>query len=259
MEERRTLVPHEHGAYGQLAMPLVTGLALGRPGVASFALAAAAVLGFVAHEPLLVALGQRGRRAREVDGARARRLLAWLLAATAALGAVGLALAPSAARWAALVPPALGAGVAALAWRRLEKTVGGEILVAAALSSCSLPVALAGGAPLAWAVSAWVTWVLAFSAATLAVQVLLVRARSKGERDPGTLAAGGTVVLLAAAFGAAATGRLPPASPLALLPMAALTLALSLLHVSPRRLREVGWAMVGASALTMVVLVAGLR
>ncbi len=53
-------------------MPLLTALAIGRPGISPLALTAAAVLGFVAHEPLLVAVGHRGRRAREQDGRRAR-------------------------------------------------------------------------------------------------------------------------------------------------------------------------------------------
>src|SRR6185369_13575551 len=42
--ERRTLVPHEHGAYGQLAMPLLTALAIGRPRAASFLLTYAIVV-----------------------------------------------------------------------------------------------------------------------------------------------------------------------------------------------------------------------
>jgi len=93
----RSLLPQEHGAYGQLAMPLLTGLALGRPTPAGLTLAAAAVLGFVAHEPLLVALGRRGRRALDEDGGRARRLLVRLGTLSLVLGAVGVALSPPAA------------------------------------------------------------------------------------------------------------------------------------------------------------------
>jgi hypothetical protein len=78
LEPTRTLVPHEHGAYGQLAMPLLTALALGRPGAASLLLTYAIVVAFVAHESLLVVLGQRGKRALEADAPRARRVLAIL-------------------------------------------------------------------------------------------------------------------------------------------------------------------------------------
>jgi hypothetical protein len=40
---KRFLLPREHGAYAELGLPLVTGLALGRPGPASAALAVAAL------------------------------------------------------------------------------------------------------------------------------------------------------------------------------------------------------------------------
>jgi YwiC-like protein len=255
----RTLVPHEHGAWGQLAMPLLTALAIGRPGVASLALTASVALAFVAHESLLVALGQRGKRALENDGARARRLLAALGLACAIAAALGIGLAPAPARWALLVPSALAAGVAWLVMRRLEKTIAGEMLVAAALSSCALPVALAGGAPIARAVACGLTWVLAFAAATLAVQVVIVRARSKGRRDPGKAYAAIAATLLAGAIAAVPLTGLPRAAPLALAPSALLSAAVCLSRFSPKRLRELGWAMVGSGVLTMALLVAGLR
>src|SRR5512143_2341533 len=219
----RTLVPREHGAYGQLAMPLLTALALGRPSAASLALTASIALGFVAHEPLLVALGHRGKRAFEADAPRARRLLLALGAAAALSGALGVALAPATARRALAVPAALAMAVASLVARKREKTIPGEMLVAATLSACALPVALAGGAPLRGAVAACVTWALAFAAATLAVQVVLVRARSKGRRDPGPTYAAVAAALLAAAFSAVPLAGLPIAAPLALAPSALLS------------------------------------
>jgi hypothetical protein len=255
----RTLVPHEHGAYGQLVMPLVTALAVARPTAAALALGAALVVAFVAHESLLVVLGQRGKRALEGDGPRARRVLAILGAAALALGAAGLALAPPRARMALALPIALGAAVAGLVLRRQEKTIAGETLVAAALSSGGLVVALAGGASLRVALACWIAWVLAFAAATLAVQVILVRARSKGRRDPGLSHAAATVVLVAGAFAAASGAALPWTAAIAVLPTAALSLAVCLARFSPKRLRELGWAMIGSSALTMLILIAGLR
>ena len=255
----RTLVPHEHGAWGQLAMPLLTALAIGRPGVAALALTAAVALAFVAHESLLVVLGQRGRRALQEDGPRARRLLVGLGVACAIAAVLGVGLAPPPARWALALPAALATCVAWLVVRRLEKTTAGEMIVAAALSSCSLPVALAGGATLVRAVACSVTWTLAFAAATLAVQVVLARARSKGKHDPGRTYAAVAVSLLAAAFAAVPLAGLPRAAPLALTPSALLATAVCLSRFSPKRLRELGWAMVGSGVLTMALLVAGLR
>jgi hypothetical protein len=254
----RSMLPHEHGAWGQLCMPLLSALAIGRPGAAALLLTAAVVLAFVAHEPLLVLLGQRGRRVRELEGARARRWLAGLGAAAAATGLAGIALAPAAARLALLLPAGLAAGVAWLVWRRLEKTLLGEIWVAAALASAAWAVALAAGAPPPAALAALLAWILAFAAATLAVHVILVRVRSKGAEDPGRRHAVLAALVLAAA-GALSAAGLPRALWVATLPTAAFSIAVCLVRVSPRRLRELGWALVGSSAVTLVILVAGLR
>lgn len=256
--KRRSMLPHEHGAWGQLAMPLLTGLAIARPGPAAWLLTAAVVLAFVAHEPLLVVLGQRGRRAVTEDGARARRWLAVLGVLTAATGLAGIALAPPAARLALLLPAGLAAVVAALVWRRLEKTAAGEIVVAAALASAGYAVALAAGAAHRAALAALLAWVLAFAAATLAVQVILVRVRSKGAADPGRRHAVLAALLGAVAIALSAAG-LPRALALATLPTVAFSIAVCLVRVSPKRLRELGWALVGSSAITLAILVAGLR
>jgi hypothetical protein len=257
-ERTRTLVPHEHGAYGQLAFPLLTGLALGRPTGAAVLLAYCILAAFVAHESLLVVLGQRGRRATAGDGPTARRVLAILGAQAVASGALGFWLAPPAARLALALPAGLAALVAWLVVAKREKTLLGEIVAAAALSSGGLAVALASGAPLASAAGAWLTWVLAFAAATLAVQVVLVRARTKGRSDPGLSHASAALALVAFAFAAVPAG-VPRVVPVALLPTALVSVAVCVTNVRPQRLRELGWAMVAASVVTMAVLVAGLR
>lgn len=255
---RRVLVPHEHGAWGQLALPLLCGLALGHGTAAALLLAAAVVLAFVAHEPLLVLLGHRGARPRAEDGERALRWLAALGAGALAAGIAGLALAPPAARLAALAPAALAGVVAWLAWRRREKTIAGEVAIAAALASAAAVVALAGGADAAAALAAVLAWVISFAAATLAVHVVLVRARSRGRRDPGPVHAAGAALLGAAAAGLAVAG-LPAALPLAAAPTVVVSIAVCLVPISARRLRPLGWTLAGASVVTLVVLVAGLR
>src|SRR5262245_28487506 len=69
------MLPREHGAYGQLLFPLVTALAVGWPTVAAYGLAVAGIALFVAHEPLLVVMGQRGVRAEREQTRRAWRWL----------------------------------------------------------------------------------------------------------------------------------------------------------------------------------------
>src|SRR6266568_4012639 len=254
-----SLLPREHGAWGQLAMPLATGLALGRPGAAALLLVAGIVLGFLAHEPLLVALGHRGRRVKDALGRRAVRRLALLGGAAAGCGAVALALAPSAARVAALAPAALAAPVVPLAAARLEKTTLGELLVAAALSACAAPVALAAGAPGAWAWSAAAAWFLSFAAATLPVRATLLWARTKGARETRPLAALGATAIGAAALAASVAGLLPWPAAAAVVPTALAATAVALLRVRPQRFTAVGWSLVGASALALIVMVAGFR
>lgn len=253
-----SLLPREHGAWGQLALPLAAGLALGRPGAAALLLSLAIVLAFLAHEPLLVVAGQRGRRTRDALGARAARRLALLGAGAAAAGGAGLALAPAARL--ALAPAALlGAVVLALALARHEKTTAGEILVAGALAACAAPVALAAGAPARWAWSAAFTWAVAFAAATLPVRAILLRARTKGEVDRRPAAAAGVAALVALAVAGAARGLVPWAAALATLPVTLAALALTAAPVRPQRLTAVGWSIVAASVAGLLVLVLGLR
>ena len=106
-EPKRFLWPREHGAWGQMAMPLVTGLALGRTGAAAWLLAVAASFAFLAHEPALVLLGSRGVRAAREDGPLARRLLLLLGGLAAGAGLAGAALAPEPARLSLALPVAL--------------------------------------------------------------------------------------------------------------------------------------------------------
>jgi hypothetical protein len=119
-------------------------------------------------------------------------------------------------------------------------------------------VALAGGVAPRAALAAALAWILSFAAATLAVHVILVRARSKGARDPGPVHAAGAALLGGAAIAAAAAG-LPWAVPLAVAPAVLLSIFVSLAPPSPRRLRQLGWTLVAASLVALAVLVIGLR
>jgi hypothetical protein len=240
-------------------MPLATGLALGRPGVVAVLLTGAVVLAFLAHEPLLVVLGQRGQRVKDALGARARRRLVALGAGAASCGLAALALAPVAVRLAALAPAVLGAPVLPLVAARLEKTVAGELLVAAALSACAAPIALAAGAPAPWAWGAVITWFLSFAAATLPVQATLLWARTKGARERRPLAAAGAAAIGVGALAAAAAGPLPWPAALAVLPTAIAAVVVALARVRPQQFTRVGWSLVGASIAALAVLVVGFR
>lgn len=254
-----SLLPREHGAWGQLALPLASALALGVPGAAALLLTAGIVLAFLAHEPMLIVLGQRGRRLLGDLGDRARRRLAVLGLAAAVTGGAGLLLAPGAARAAVLPAAVLGACSVGLAVVRLERTTAGEVLVSWALAAAAIPVALAAGAPARHAWAAGATWALAFTAATLPVRVILLRARTKGAVDRRLLSAAGVAALTALALLAGALGLVPWPAALAVLPVTLAAFVVSLAPLRAQRLTAVGWSVVGASLATLLVLVLGLR
>jgi len=259
-DPKRFLWPREHGAWAQMAMPLATGLLLGRPGspgAASWLFALAGALAFLAHEPGLVLLGTRGPRARQDDGALALRLLGALGVPALAAAALALALAPPAARISLLAPAALGVATALLARRRLEMTTGGEIVAGAAMASALLPVALSGGATARASLAAAVTWTLSFAIAAVAVEAVLARGRAGlpdlGRRNALRAAA---IWALGAALGAVWLGWALPA---ALAPIALIGGATCLGRPGPGRLRALGWALVVGTGGTLAVLVLLLR
>ena len=256
---QRSLMPQEHGAWGQLAMPLLSALLVAGLTPAALLLTAATVLGFLAHEPALVLIGHRGFRAREEAGPRARRWAGLLLVGASLSGLAGLWLAPALVRWALILPLALTASVAGLVLAKLERTIPGELTVVSALASSGFAVALAAGAPLGVAAAATVTWVLAFATSVFAVRVVLARSLSKGTVELG-LRNGLAVVLIGAGGPALAwLLGLGPVVGMAVAPTALLSLLVCLLPFSARQLRTLGWGLVASSTLSLLLLVAGLR
>ena len=65
--------------------------------------------------------------------------------------------------------------------------------------------------------------------------------------------------LLGVAIAVTALAGFPRAVPLALVPTAALSTGICLARPAAKRLREMGWAMIGSSLVTLLVLVATLR
>jgi hypothetical protein len=255
----RALVPHEHGAYGQLLFPLATALALGRPGAAACALGVASILAFVAHEPLVVVLGRRGPRARGERGAEALRRLAVLGAGALAAGAVGVVLATPAARLGVMLSAALAAVVVALVVAGRERELIGELVVAAALASPGFAVALAAGVGTRVAAACLATWVLSFAAAVAVIRAVVERIRTRGASDHRAAAALIAVALLAGAFALAGWGVLPAPAAYALVPKILVVLGLAALPPPPRRLGRAGWLLAAGSLATAAVLIAGLR
>ncbi|MFO0609522.1 MAG: YwiC-like family protein [Polyangiales bacterium] len=249
----RSLAPREHGAWGQLGVPLAASLSVARPTAAGVALALSAVALFAAHEPLLVALGHRGPRALREDGPRARRRLAALSAVGASLGLAGLAAAPG-ARVVCALPLALAAAVGAFIARRAERTALGVTTAAAALAAASAPVMIASGVPVRTALWAWAAWAVGFALVTPAVRGAIAHARAP---SPLAQRAVALVPPLAALVALAVVG--PAWSALGACPFALAAFVLVIAPPSPRHLKRVGWALVASSLAAGAALVVALR
>ena len=226
----RSLLPREHGAYVQLAAPLVAAITAYGVTLASLLLAVGACCAFVANELLLVMLGHRGKRA---DKARAKRWLAVLVPAAALAGITGLVLAPSPIAALVAVP---ACGLVVLAWRKRERTFGGELLAAVTLTGAAAPVAIAAGASFEGAATLWLVWAIGFVATVIAVHRVLERRR--------VLAVDAAVI-----FGLAIAAPLAgPCIPLVVAAMVVVAVA-----PAAKFLRMIGFTLVGASLISIAV------
>jgi hypothetical protein len=255
---QRSLAPREHGAYGQLGVPVVVSLALGTPNVAAFGIAIGAFATFFAHEPLLVLLGQRGAKARALDGPRAAKRLLLLGTIAVVCGGGGLFWAPTIARVGALPAVLLGCVVGGFVWRKEEKTTLGEVVAATALSGAGFPIALAEGIDVFRAALVWFVWTVAFCIATFCVRAVIARAK----RSSPTLIISAyvvTITSIVASIGLAVVDQLPIAVPIALAPFELLGLGVLVAPVHTKHLRRVGWGLVAASLTTGGFVVAMFR
>ena len=176
-----TFLPKEHRAYGQLAFPLLTAMAVAGTSVPAALIAFAVVGGFFAHEPLLVLLGMRGARAQREHRTRASARLAALVLSAGLAAALAVCWLPYSSRGALLVPaiPAIPLAIAIVAGK--EKTSPAEICASLALSGAAFPVAVAAGATSATAATVATLFAVNFVLATLGIRAVILGARGGGD------------------------------------------------------------------------------
>jgi len=255
-----SLLPREHGAYAGIAFPLVTALSLGAPTAVQLLWIAGCVAVFLAHEPLLILLGERGRRSHTALGARARRTAYGLVALAIATGGLGWWLAVPAARAALILPLALGALLLRLILTHRERSLPGELLACVTLSSVVIPIALAGGVNPRAAIIAGAVWCAVSSLATLVVRATIARAKQTvNHRRLAYATMTFSAAALLASFLLTRVNVLPVLAAAAVFPVVLLAVALSLVHVHPRHLRAMGWSLVGSNVITLIALLVGLR
>lgn len=255
MTTTRAILPREYGAYAELGFPLLTAFIGAGLSPAGLCFAVAVLAGFLVREPLAVLNGVRGTRLGASLGAPARRA-AWVLGLLGAGGAaLGLLLAPPSARLAAVVPGVAAIVLAPALLRGRPKTLAAEVVVALALSTMILPIGLSGHLAITAGVRAAVVWAASFVLATLAVHA--IKARAKPDLGA-TWAIGLTPVLagvvMALGIGGAVAGRWPWPVGAAVVPSGLLVIIALGSRTHPRRLKRVGWSLVGANLVTLVLL-----
>ena len=252
------MFPKEHGAYGQLLFPIATAVAIGRFTPAAVALALASVCAFIAHEPLLVLLGQRGPRAARDQRRRAWRWFVAFAGAALLFGAIAVATVPVAARIPLASTALLALALAAFIYAGREHTVLGESWMSATMGAFAAPLALAADASQHGAFTVAAAFVGAFVAPTVAVHAVIAFTRKPpayGKRLGSLVVTAATIALASAAvFG----GLIVMAALWAAAPAWAAAFVLAARPPSARRLRVVGWTLVATSTAAALILIVNL-
>jgi hypothetical protein len=250
----RFLLPREHGAYFELGFPLLSALTVVAPTLASAAMAFAAVLFFLAHEPVAVVSGVRGRRIRDESGHRAWTMLATVAGVGLAVGTAGLLLAEDTARLATLVPLALAVLLVPWVIMRRQKSLPAELLVIGVFATLVLPIGRAGGMSWDLAMTVTAVWLASFVPGTITVHAIKQHhKRHQGAALMRAAGAGAALAVGAVAVVALVSG-VPAAAALAVFPPAGAALVLAVRPVHPRHLRRVGWTLVTTGTVTWVCL-----
>lgn len=252
-------LPKEHGAYGQLTMPLVTSLAAGGVSMGGLLLTVGAVAAFVAHEPAAILLGLRGVRARRVDGGTALRVLAVCAGIAALAGILSILAMEREDRWSISVPLLPAVLLAVTTARGREKSWYGEIAASLAFAGLAIPVSMAAGVSLADAAAVAVPFALLFMTSTLAVRTVILRVRAGGNERATAITRRSVFAITAAAAGVLAwlaTAEILPASTLlSTTPGLLAACAISARPPQPTALRAVGWTLVAVSLVTAVLVI----
>jgi hypothetical protein len=262
---QRTMVPREHGAYAELLFPIAAVLLGGSPTTPTWLLATGAIATFLANEPLLVLLGQRGNRVKREESDRAKRALLIFVLVALGSGVAGLVLAPKAVQYAIGVPLLLGVGLVMLAVQGLERSVVGEALAAATLSSIAIPLGFSAG--LSWNTTSAVAliWLVASLLGTAVVRLTVARTKIKTNEDRrrvglmrGLLSLACLLVILVGAV-APFGSRVGLWVLAAALPVAIVVLTVTTLQPTARRLRLMGWSLVAANLCSLIAVVTTLK
>jgi hypothetical protein len=262
---QRKMVPREHGAYAELLFPIVTVFLGGAPSTSTWLLATGAIACFLANEPLLILVGQRGTRTKREESGRAQRALLIFVLVALGSGIAGLLLAPRASQIAVGVPLLLGASLVMLAIQGLERSMVGETLAAMTLSSIAIPLGLSAGLGLTETLAVALIWLVTSLLATAVVRLTVARTRAKTESDQARVRMKRMLLVfvsvLVIAIGVAAPYGVRAGLWVlaAAVPVAVVVLVMAVLQPTARRLRLMGWSLVAANLCSLIAVVTALK
>ena len=260
MSRWSAFLPREHGAYGQIAFPLVAAFAVAGVSTPAVLLSVTVIAGFLAHEPAAIAFGLRGSRARRELGVSAVRGLGVCLAIGAAAALTAAIVMDSAVRWSLAVPAIPAAVLATAMFTGREKTWYGEAAAALAFAGLAIPLTMAAGASIDVALAVAIPFALLFTTTTLAVRVVILRVRGGGDPRATAATQRATLTISAAAFALMAiltwAGWLEPPVMVAAAPGLLMAVGVAARPPAAARLRSLGWSLVAVSTLTALIVVA---
>lgn len=265
MATERKMIPREHGAYSELLFPMATVFLGGSPTMATFLLAIGAIGAFLANEPLLVLVGERGTRLQRTESGRAKRALLVFAIFGVSAGVAGIISAPQSARVGVVLPMLLGGGVFLTAVQGLERSMFGEALAAAALSSVAVPLGLSARLSSVESFSVAFIWAVTALLGTSIVRLTVARTKSKTDQEQAAVGfkRGLLIFVCLAVIGIGCAAPFGERVDLwvlaAAVPVAAVVLVMALFRPTARRLRLLGWSLVGASLLTLIAVVSTLK
>jgi len=262
---QRKMIPREHGAYAELLFPIVTVFLGGSPTISTWLLAVGAIAAFLANEPLLVLFGQRGTRAKREEADRAKRALLIFALLAVGAGVAGLLLANTAVQYAVGVPLLLGVALVMLAMQGLERSMIGEALAASTLSSIAIPLGLSAGLGLAPTLAVALIWLVTSLLGTAVVRLTVARSKAKSDEELARVRLKRALLVLVClaviAIGVAAPygSRVGLWVLAAAVPVAVVVFAMAVLRPTARRLRLMGWSLVGANLCSLIAVVITLK
>lgn len=255
-------LPKEHGAYGQVTLPLVAAFGVAGISTAGVLMSVAVVAGFLAHEPAAIALGQRGARVKRQLDASAKAWLGWCLTIGIAAGLGAFTRLDHVARWSLAVPMIPAALLIVAMVNGREKSWFGEAAAALAFAGMSVPVAMAAGATMAMGLAIAIPFALLFTTTTLAVRVVILRVRAGGDRRAAAATRSATLIVAALATVLAgamtAAGWLPTSALIASAPGLLTAALVAARPPAATKLRTLGWSLVAVSTLTTLIVIATL-